>query len=607
MPPSAAIVIAAILVTATSSGSTFTGPGKQVDLKVLLLSADGNEPTYHAWTAALSREGVPFDAIIATQAAPMTSETLTEGTNRAKYQGVVVATGGLVYSNGAAYVSALSDDEWAVLKEYERTFGIRQVTASVYPGPQYGLNHPSYSGDMGGVAGSLTPAGLEVFPYLVGPVPIDRFAYGYQATPLATSFETLVSGPNGSALAGVYTHPEDGLEELVLTVDTNAWMLHAQLLRHGLLSWVTKGVYLGYQRNYLELQIDDVFLQTRRWDPVTKTTLEPSPRPIRMTAADVARAVDWSRATGLRLDMAYNAGDARDPDSLTEALLDQKASFGWVNHTWSHSNLNSADLATIESEIQRNIDWAVSKGIAIDDTEIVTGEHSGLGNPNSARALQNKGIRWFAADNSREPDQYQLGPALSVPRHPTNVYYNVATREEQLDEFNALHHAPPEAGQASTPTSTNPSAPVTWDEYVDIEARTIFGHVLNNDPRPHYFHQGNLAEDGIFYSVVDEVVRRYRSYLRPPFVSLTTAGAGAALSREQKWSAALCAGQVEAHLLDGKVYVQTTATVEVPITGTSVGTAYGGEMSGWTVVTPGDPSEAGAPQNIGEAPAPDVA
>ena len=45
-----------------------------------------------------------------------------------------------------------------------------------------------------------------------------------------------------------------------MTVACNQFQNHNQLLRHGMLNWVTRGVYLGYQRNYLELHVDDLFL-----------------------------------------------------------------------------------------------------------------------------------------------------------------------------------------------------------------------------------------------------------------------------------------------------------------------------------------------------------
>ena len=90
---------------------------------------------------------------------------------------------------------------------------MRQLTGDIYPGSGYGLNSPTSSGALDGAQGSLSSDGKNVFPYLKGPVGMDTGTYGYEATPLATqvagaSFDPLVQGPNGSALVGVYTHPE---------------------------------------------------------------------------------------------------------------------------------------------------------------------------------------------------------------------------------------------------------------------------------------------------------------------------------------------------------------------------------------------------------------
>ena len=121
-------------------------------------------------------------------------------------------------------------------------------------------------------------------------------------------WQTLLAGPNNTAFLGIYTHPDDGREELVMTVASNQFQSHNQLLRHGMLNWVTRGVFLGYQRNYLEVQVDDLFLGDDAWDPVTNTTNYDPAAASRMTPADVDRAIAWSQARGVRLDFAFNGG-----------------------------------------------------------------------------------------------------------------------------------------------------------------------------------------------------------------------------------------------------------------------------------------------------------
>src|SRR5262249_58365803 len=118
-----------------------------------------------------------------------------------------------------------------------------------------------------------------------------------------------------------------------------------------------------------------------------------------------------------------------------------------------------------------------------DPAETVTGEHSGLLSPGLPAALTQTGIRWIASDASRSFEQTTLGPALTVPRYPTNVYYNVGKMAEQLDEYNYVYF---EHCTASA-TNTCLTHPATWAEYVRSEASIMLRHVLANDPRPHYF------------------------------------------------------------------------------------------------------------------------
>lgn len=350
-------------------------------------------------------------------------------------------------------------------------------------------------------------------------------------------------------------------------------MTQSQLLQHGMLNWVTRGVHLGANRNYLSLHIDDAFNGDARWDSEANTTSDDIADAIVMTPADVARATAWQQATGMRLDLAFNgAGAAVYPD-LATALIGAKRGFGWINHTFTHFNLDTLGTAAISAGIAQNIAFARRHGLPIDRTELVTGEHSGLHNPNIVQALADNGIAYTASDASREPAQRLLGRTLTVPRHPTNVFYNVGTREEQLDEYNFVYYEACAGGCLS--------APATWEQYVANETAIMFRHVAMNDVAPHYFHASNLAEDGVLYPVVDSLLERYRSLFTAPLVAPTLSEAGLQFRRQAAWQDALAAGQVSASLAGGKVKVRTPKGLDVPVTGTEGVELYGGERSGW--------------------------
>jgi len=584
----------------------------RVELKLLLLAATGEEPSFSAWEFALRREGVPFEAIVLGPDPPRGTSSrfehrLIAGPGHSRFQALICATGALVDE-------ALNQAEREQLEQLEREFELRRVSAYVYPSAEHGLQAPFSAGRLQGVAARLSPSGRQVFPYLRGTVPIEADSWGYLAAPLSTeSFETLVVGPEGSALLGIHHHP-DGREEMVQTYDSNPGQVQTQLMRHGQLMWVTRGSYLGYERNYLPLQIDDVFVANHSWNVATHRTDTQSPGLIRMTAADATHAVSWCRARGLRLDFACNGGgsesylreEGTEIDPLVSRLVADRETFGWLNHTYGHTDLNDATRAAIEAQIELNLSWARREGLELEPGSLVTGAHSGLAdltttpprceNPQLDGALEAAGIRYLACDASRPypvdpqaPDgarwspgtPFAVGAALAVPRYPTALPYDAATEAQALDRH---RHDDPDR------------APDSWQNVLLAEVTRMFAVVTGNDPRPHYFHQSNLARvresGGIFYGLVDSLLDLYQTLFAPnaPVVQPTLREIGELLARHMAWRAALSAQTVEGYIEGSHLTVsnRSSASLHAPLSGTEVGTDYGGTRSGWIRLDPGE-------------------
>ena len=91
---------------------------------------------------------------------------------------------------------------------------------------------------------------------------------------------------------------------------------------------------------------------------------------------------------------------------------------------------------------------------------------------------------------------FTQGAVRAVPRYPSNVYYNVSRQGQQLDEYNWIYVAPANGGGCVpiTGVTTCRTTPASWAEYVTSETRVMFRHLTDNDPRPHFFHQSNLAD-----------------------------------------------------------------------------------------------------------------
>ena len=652
------LVLAGLLVPTSAQAAS----GDRLDLKILVIGGSAGDPTTDAWVSELSRQGVPFDIVRPGPGQSLPALTNPADAAHALYNGVVLGT----------HASLLGD--LTSVYAFERRFGVRQVSGYEFPNPSVGL---TYTGDTiaGPFTAQLTSAGKGAFNYLAGPVPLDAGSNAYDSfdptasftpeawvgEPLSQNFVPYLMTPSvvhdksvkGGIIGGFYTHtgqdlaadPKAGVQEVVLTFNYNSAMTQWRLLAPGLIRWVTKGVHLGYNRNYLSNHVDDIFLADDLWsiekdctpaatnpvDPYCAAGVggDPNGPSVRMTAADLTRVLDWQRASGFRLDLAFNASGAAAADPLTSALLRNKSSFGWINHTWSHPFLgctahitpgdsNSGcvtwpSVAEIKSEITQNVSWATANRLPnFDARTLVTGEHSGLDNPNLPQALAETNINNFAADNSRQPDQYSIGGAVSVPRHPSSVYYNVTTWLELVDEYNQIYLEPGSGGKCvATAVTTCRTTPATQAEILANETQIMLRNVMSNDPRPGYSHQSNLAGDQLILQLLGNVLNTYRSYYaqNAPVVTPSQSAAGAQLSQSSAWVAAVNAKKVQASVKDGVVTVTTMENIAVPLTlpGGSIipattttvgrktttttavafGQSYAGSQSAWTLVKRG--------------------
>ena len=369
-------------------------------MKVLLITDSSTNTTasgiaYQDWVNTLKREGVPFDSVVTNSSSlgsvplPTLSSTASDGTQVANYEGVVVATSG---------PEGLSTPQWTTLQTFEQNFQVRQITAYAVPSADYGMSAPSGTSFLSNASPfNLTLDGDKVFPYL-NKVALDAGSFGYVGTPLpGAKVDTLITGPNASTALGLYTS-SDGRETMFQTFNQNQFLLQSELLRHGELGWLARNTYFGDQRNYLETHIDDNFLADDTWDTATHATDYDPAHALRETPADVNFAATWSAQNKFRIDMLYNgSGSTGTTDPLLTAFRAAKNSFGWINHTWDHANLDQgcAPAAYIESELSDNNNWATNAttGLGLTSTTdptkalgannagvFVSGEHSGLAN-----------------------------------------------------------------------------------------------------------------------------------------------------------------------------------------------------------------------------------
>jgi len=405
LPWAMVVVIAALLALTFGGTRVIGGPSpasaasvsQQIGMKVLLITDSANSNAaiaYGDWQNTLQREGVPYTSVVTNSLSagsvplPALSSTAADGTQVANYEGVVVTVSGLM---------GLTTAQWDQLQTFEHQFSVRQVTAYAVPSADYGLNTDP-TGGCSTVAATgvptcaaavstptLTADGANVFPYLnkfsLDPGPQSTWVY--QATPMGTlpagaSVDTLISGPNGSSLVGIYTSP-DGRQTMYQTFNENQYYLQSQLLRHGELDWLARNTYFGDQRNYLEMDIDDTFTPDDVWDTTTHSIDYSDADAMRMNAGDVATATTWEANHNFRMDQLFNMGgsvayqaDNGGTDPLLAAFQNTCTSncgpgnaevgkpyadsFGWISHTYDtpYLDVGCATQNYIEAELNEN-------------------------------------------------------------------------------------------------------------------------------------------------------------------------------------------------------------------------------------------------------------
>ena len=475
-----------------------------LDMQVLVIASDGQEADLQAIQQALGYHAVPYSTWIATQnAGLLTSDRLATGC-AGHYQGVVLTTGNLVYSpdGGATWRSALTNAEWQALRSYEASFHVREISWFVNPGPDQGLNPPSARVDTSTtpIDALLTAAGQTAFPYVNASNPISiSGVWVYLTTPADPNVRPLLVDRSGNALMSSRV-TADGRETLALTFDSNPFLIHDLVLAHGLVEWVTNGIYLGEFRAYLTPQVDDLFIDDDMYFGGV----------FRMTDNDFNVAHSWQSGqqsrpgnAGFRLAFAFNGsgGVPEDPDvpaddPLTIAATTSNADFHFINHTFDHENLDNATYDFAFSQIDQNNAFAANQGFRNFTTaNLVSPDVSGLGNADALQAAFDSGVRYMVSDTSQpgwsnpSPNigiYSTIQPAiLLIPRRPTNLFYNVSTPDEWMAEYNALY-------------SSFWRRDLSYAEILDKESQNLLIYMLQGEIDPHMYHQPNLrAYDGV--------------------------------------------------------------------------------------------------------------
>jgi len=537
---------------------------RPVELRFLVIAIDSGDLGLAPLKRVLDRLGAPYKVLLAAEQ-PLTRDALVRPDGTGRFSAILLTSNNLLYPKEGGFVGALDSVEWNLLWQYERDYSVRQgvlfSSAGTYP-EDYCLQEVESSGiNKEGIFARFTPAGAKIFDYLRPDVQLPikaSFVYrnklkpDCQATPILTDEK--------SNVLGVVTTMPDGRERLALTFSQNANLLHTQLLSFGLVRWASKGLFIGEQRMYFGLEVDD-WLGANPWRLADSTF---APGGFRISAKDAWATYqqqlklrkDYPLIGQFTLAMAYNGGGARlnalascdpsapSPDALSSITYCLKDKFRWINHTYRHLLMDDLPYETALLEIKRNIEVAKALGLGVQADLLKTGELSGLGwrsrsndtlakedlglqasNKALLQAAKEAGIRYIQSNMSvasQQPDcwncnmRHPLEPSLTlIPVWPVNIAYDVTTPEETTSAYNATYG----------PKGTRPYWPknLTYSELLDAEANLTFQHIITGSVYTHYLHQTNLREyapgRSVAYDLLERVFDKYSQYFRVPLLN----------------------------------------------------------------------------------------
>lgn len=635
-------------------------PVDPIDLRVLVLATKGdpnpdgvNTVPSGSWdwslstvTSALDHIGTPYDVYKATTrelcvggswkinysvnplASTCTSGNVTpwdtgvvqarlwDGGVHAYYQGVMQTNGTLSYLDAAgAFVnSALTADEWAALWTFEAAFVIRTVSLNTYPTVDFGMSYVSEG--HGPDNARWTAAGASAFPYVNAStvLPISN-SFAYRGTVVDTNTVPLITDASNNVYGVIRTYPTQGNRQaLALTFDSAAYFVSGQLLGYGLVNWVTKGLFLGQRQSILAPQTDDIFIGDSVWQETTPCLTapdDPSLPEYRITGKDLTAYINWQSGVqkqpftsafwtefpfnGEGTTAAYNSPVT---DTLTPVAKSNQAKFKWVNHTYTHQNLDAVTYTQAQFEIQQNFKVAQSLRLTTySKANLIQPDISGLTNAAFLQAAYDAGVRNLISDTSRTGDPAAYGAnegrynalvpgILEVARYPVNLYFNVTTPQQWLAEDNCLYPVGAPFGHVDS-----------YDQLLDRESNNLLRYLLTGANRPLMFHQTNLraysGSRSLLGDLVDATLTKYRQYVKVAITSPTMNAIANLQADRMSYNAAMSSGAVTASIVPGvSITLSSTRAVTVPVTGLASAKgftvqSYGGQRIAYIKLTAG--------------------
>jgi peptidoglycan/xylan/chitin deacetylase (PgdA/CDA1 family) len=379
----------------------------------------------------------------------------------------------------------------------------------------------------------------------------------------------------GAVYAATRTYP-DGREALALTFSQSPTSLPSLQLAYGVVSWVTRGLFVGERHVYVAPQIDDFFLAS---------AIYPMAGTYRITADDLQAFTNWQAArqaepltAQFRAAFAFNAFGAKPPgrDGLTDKALALGPTFAWINHTWDHAEMDAMSYADAFSELSQNNQYGVGSGLGRFSPEnLVTPSMTGLRNAEVMRAAYDVGIRQVISDGSAPCQDNPSPNAGLLQRAGAHAAADPAARDRALLQRLATVRMGRGVRDAALGERDHGRG------IVDHESTEQLRFLLRGESDPWMFHQANLRDLGggrsLLTMYLDAVLAKYAARATFPIVSPTMDELAQKMKARMAFDAAGVTASIEP---GGKLTVQVAHAATIPVTGlcTPTAEAYAGQQ-----------------------------
>ncbi|KAG8423016.1 hypothetical protein J3459_009814 [Metarhizium acridum] len=446
----------------------FVAAATTVTSTALIIAANDNDVAKAS--LGLDAYGIPWAKALIPQSGgllPALNSTVTDGN-----YGSIVVLDSVAYDYNGTYRSALTTDQWNQLYAYQSAFQVRMVRLEEFPGPDFGttslgtccnnnqeqlvsLNSSSpFPGANLKTGATVSTVGLWHYP---AQITNSSIATAFAVFSPTTGFST-------ESVAAVI-NKIGGREQMVWFLDfAPDWSATSSYLQHTYIHWMTRSLFVGKRKVYLNTQVDDIHLETDMYLPVNTT--------FKLRPEDLDAHVTWQKSLNSRLpagsdyrmELGHNGnGDidsavgedastprkcnpnravdyVQPPDPPLEfvkppgtgvdlwpssfvtynwskdcASLDPLAawfltptnldSFAHVSHTFSHEELDNSTYHDATREISFNQAWLAQMGISqaerFSPQGLIPPAITGLHNADAIQAWVANGIKYAVGDNTR--------------------------------------------------------------------------------------------------------------------------------------------------------------------------------------------------------------